>query len=593
MPTDKPSLLPVTNQTNEKHSSGPTYHLSVKTCDVIDPDYGRAGPSTRHAKSHLKGLLSLGAVTSVALVVLASSSDTACLSSAISRLPSTSSVSSVVRWATGYDSSVHELRYQDEACRHRPQETSLEIDDWIDEERDISHRAILDNIGPRAGAIPGLVIASPSKSHPDYFYSWTRDSALTFSTIFDRFLPGPNSTAYAHGDPSLEPLIREYIHAQGNLQLLSNPSGTFLDGGLGEPKFEVDGTAFHNSWGRPQRDGPPLRAMVVSQYAEYLLDRKEPFDSTYINENIYNPKTVMAKGSILKSDLEYTAHNWHRNSFDLWEEINGLHFFTLLASRVALERGAALATRLSDPGAASFYTQEANAITDRLELFWSPDRNFISATIDAPRFGRSGLDSALILAFLHAGEQGDGVWGIAGERALSTLISYVDSFKNGLYKINDVPGDGWNGAIAVGRYSEDVYNGDGMSLANPWYLCTFGVAEMIFRIAIHFEKVDQIPITPISLHFWQNVYPSAKSGDVYQRGDGVYEHVLEKLAGWADGFLLIGKSFEGPEGSFTEQFSRLDGTPTGAKKLTWSYASFIEATNGRNEYRHISALKRD
>lgn len=58
--------------------------------------------------------------------------------------------------------------------------------------------------------------------------------------------------------------------------------------------------------------------MVVSRYADYLLQRKEEFDAIYINENLYNPKTVMAKGSILKSDLEYTAHNWQFDSFDLW-----------------------------------------------------------------------------------------------------------------------------------------------------------------------------------------------------------------------------------------------------------------------------------
>lgn len=70
------------------------------------------------------------------------------------------------------------------------------------------------NIGPRAGAADGLVIASPSTGEgdePDYFvslsalylhrwrgrceliltvqYTWTRDSALIISTILPAFLP--------------------------------------------------------------------------------------------------------------------------------------------------------------------------------------------------------------------------------------------------------------------------------------------------------------------------------------------------------------------------------------------------------------------
>lgn len=107
--------------------------------------------------------------------------------------------------------------------------------------------------GPAAGASPGLVVASPSKAHPDYFYSWSRDSALTFATIFDRFVPYANGSVYAHADLALEPLLREYVDSQAALQLVTTPSGGLLDGGLGEPKFEVNGSAFTGSWGRPQR----------------------------------------------------------------------------------------------------------------------------------------------------------------------------------------------------------------------------------------------------------------------------------------------------------------------------------------------------
>lgn len=76
------------------------------------------------------------------------------------------------------------------------------------------------------------------------------------------------------------------------------------------------------------------------------------------------------------------------------------------------------------------------------------------------------------------------------------------------------------------------------------------------RIATHFESTGRIPVTPVSLPFWQNVYPSAKSGQTYRAGDGVFEQTLAQLKLWADGFLTIGQEFQGPDGSFTEQFSR-------------------------------------
>ena len=66
------------------------------------------------------------------------------------------------------------------------------------------------------------------------------------------------------GNTALESHIRDYIGASAVIQGRSNPSGSLSDGtGLGEPKFNVDETAFTGSWGRPQRDGPALRATTL------------------------------------------------------------------------------------------------------------------------------------------------------------------------------------------------------------------------------------------------------------------------------------------------------------------------------------------
>ena len=63
------------------------------------------------------------------------------------------------------------------------------------------------------------------------FYTWTRDSALTFKAVVDAFIAG---------NSSLQPEIQNYVYAQAQLQAISNPSGDLSNGaGLGEPKFEV------------------------------------------------------------------------------------------------------------------------------------------------------------------------------------------------------------------------------------------------------------------------------------------------------------------------------------------------------------------
>jgi glucoamylase len=62
-------------------------------------------------------------------------------------------------------------------------------DSYVATELPIAKAGLVANIGPNgskaAGAKSGLVVASPSKSNPDYFYTWTRDSALVFQTIID------------------------------------------------------------------------------------------------------------------------------------------------------------------------------------------------------------------------------------------------------------------------------------------------------------------------------------------------------------------------------------------------------------------------
>lgn len=148
------------------------------------------------------------------------------------------------------------------------------VDSFIGTETPIALEQLLCNIGSDGcnaqGAASGAVIASPSKQDPDCkhpsaplkdptvrvrrwtspkltchsqdFYTWTRDSALVFKAIVDRF-----TTQY---DAGLQRHIQEYIASQAKLQGISDPSGSLSDGqGLGEPKYNADLTAFTGAWG--------------------------------------------------------------------------------------------------------------------------------------------------------------------------------------------------------------------------------------------------------------------------------------------------------------------------------------------------------
>lgn len=121
---------------------------------------------------------------------------------------------------------------------------------------------------------------------------------MTFKCLIDLLV---------QGDTDLEGEVENYVAAQAYLQTVSNPSGSLSDGtGLGEPKFNVDETAFTGAWGRPQRDGPALRATALITYANYLVS----------NGDTTTAKTYV--WPIIQNDLAYVKEYWNDTGFDLW-----------------------------------------------------------------------------------------------------------------------------------------------------------------------------------------------------------------------------------------------------------------------------------
>lgn len=238
--------------------------------------------------------------------------------------------------------------------------TLSSVDQYILHEAPIAQAGILANIGPdgsqSSGAYPGVVIASPSTYNPDYLYTWTRDSATVFKFLIDQY------TSDGGFDGSLRTLIDLFVDSQAHIQQISNPSGTVYTGGLGEPKFRINETAFTDPWGRPQRDGPALRATTIITYANWLL----------ANHNVSHVQHTL--WPVIRLDLDYVADNWNASTFDLWEEVNSLSFFTAAVQHRALHQGAALASAIGEPSLASAYSTQADRVFCFLQVNHTPVR---------------------------------------------------------------------------------------------------------------------------------------------------------------------------------------------------------------------------
>ena len=378
--------------------------------------------------------------------------------------------------------------------------------------------------------LSGAVVASPSTSEPNYSYDWVRDTALTMKTMA-RIAYAPETPSGLKQDLLMK--LDRWIHWELHLQ--ETPKLT----DLGEPRFNLNGTANFDPWGRPQNDGPALRALTAMEIANHWINEGRLKE---VQTLLYNG--VLPANTLIKRDLEYVAHHWNETSFDLWEEERGFHFYTLTAQKVAMLKGALLARRLGDSAAADFYNDQANQIQILLNGFYDPSSGTIRYTIN--KVGglphkTSSLDIAVILAAIQTF---DGSFYVPVKAVYQTLSSLTSAF-NSIYSINQVK-QGFSGetlGVALGRYPQDIYSGAGFGEGNPWFLSTLASAEFLCDLS-H---------TNIGFRAKSNLDEISKS-----QFNRVLHHML-------------------PNGALSEQFNRYNGYEQGARDLTWSYVSYLTA----------------
>lgn len=378
----------------------------------------------------------------------------------------------------------------------------------------------------------GAVMASPSKYHPNYYYDWVRDSAIAMDLV-ETWYEQTKSLA------DKERLLN-YVSRVEKIQ--HQPQSIPGQDILGEPKFYLDGRPYDGPWGRPQNDGPALRALTLIRFANTLIENNE---INYVHAHLYGGGLDPITMGAIKMDLEYTAHHWQEENFDLWEEIYGHHFFTRMAQRKALLEGATLARLLNEDSSATFYENQALLIEEQLQHH--VNNKLIQATLP-PHAGpqkTDELDSAVILAVLLANTE-DGVFSPDNTYVKNTVMALNNQFKS-LYPLNN----NQKGAILFGRYPGDTYDGyESNSIGNPWFILTATMAEYYYTLA------DMLSATP------ENI---PKITNYIKQGDG---------------YLTLIKTYA-PDLYLSEQINLNTGSPQGAYSLSWSYVAVLRAINAR------------
>jgi glucoamylase len=368
---------------------------------------------------------------------------------------------------------------------------------------------------------------------------------------------------FIQGNSALQKYIDDYVEAQAIIQTLNNPSGSFFTGaGLGEPKYMIDISRFNGNWGRPQRDGPALRAIALMEYVTWLIGDGQTSKAR---------KTIWP---VIANDLAYTGQYWNQTGFDLWEEVKGSSFFTTQNQYRALAQGAQVAKKLGVKCNAC--VNEAPQVLCFLQSFWNGKTIVANTNLQTTR---SGADANTLLGAISVFDIDAYCDNASMQPCNSKILAshkvLVDSFRS-VYGINN--GKGAGQAAAIGRYAEDVYY-----KGNPWYLTTLSAAEVLYDAVAQWKARHQLTVDDISYGFFKDIYPNVTK-QTYKAGNSnsVFAQICNAATSYADGFVQIALQYTPTNGSLSEQFGRDDGLPLSAYDLTWSYASFITMSQRRS-----------
>ena len=466
-----------------------------------------------------------------------------------------------------------------------------ELDEWIAAETRIATGRMLRAIsathlvmerpgfGQRVVPSPGSVLASPALAHydpdPDYFFHWFRDSAIVIDALrvavgagyaqpsavvrFQEFLQFTRSLRTLDGNEFLrrgnfrarvQPAFREFLRPDAELAALHG------DAVSADVRVNADGTPDFIRWSRPQADGPAMRCIALLRWRRRLEELERHADCRVL------------LGELIASDLAFTRARVQLPCAGVWEEQSGYHYYTQLLQAEALLRGAEWLEENGDSAEAQACRVAGEETHARLDGFWDENAGFYRARTGGGSRERPELDSAVILAVLHA-DRPSGAHSVLDPRVQATLTALEELFE-ARYAINRErpPGRG----PALGRYADDRYYSGG-----AWFLTTLAAAELYFRLAQSLRRGVRASGTTANTRFRQRLGAAELSG--------------EPAAGLAmkcgDAIMRTVQAFTPESGDLSEQFDQTTGAQSSAKHLTWSYAAFITAAASRaRAFRH-------
>ncbi len=393
-------------------------------------------------------------------------------------------------------------------------------------------------------SITGAIIASPSReedpeTNQNYMFDWTRDSALIFTEL----------AHYVKEFPNFKILLRNYFDF-----VTKTSDKAHCD----QAKWFIDGAPVLG-WGK-QADSPGLRIIALDALYTFLTKNQQK-----------------QCNQIIAKYLNWILNNFDKRGENIWEEVEGNHFFSYAINYQALHI-------LFSKKEQYKVTNEAKRIQETITKLIKAKKDFIQGTrfkSNMDGYGKKGNDLNIdtVFGLLISNGYDDK---ITDSRSLNNVVALINYFKN-RYAINKKDEQKGLG-ISIGRYPFDMYDGitdDGVNNGHPWFISTLTVATFLYKVASSYKQERSVTIDKQNKSFFDFIgFATLGTYDVKHRD---FDIILKKIVSAANKQVFSARYHAG-DAHMSEQYDRDTGIEMSVRDLSWSYKEYLTALRAYHTY---------
>jgi oligosaccharide amylase len=328
-----------------------------------------------------------------------------------------------------------------------------------------------------------------------YSYLWTRDGAFVANAL--------DLAGFPEITRNFFDLCRRIVHPKGYFLQKYNPDGTVASG-------------WHAAWdAQEQKALIPIQedetALVIwALWQHYQINRDIDFAHPLYTDLVIKSADFMTE---FRDETGLPLPSWN-----LWENVLGIHTFTCATVAAGLRAAASFAALFAETDRAERYSAAAEEVVSAVSarLYSAEHGRFLRGflALNGDLIADPTIDASLFGLFYFECFAGD------DDRVVETMKAIEQQLASG-------------GGIA--RFENDDYmRAKAASVGNPWFICTLWLAEYYIAVA-------------------KNVADLERALDILE---------------WTTRTAL-------PSGVLAEQIDPATGDPVSVSPLTWSHSTFV------------------